>query len=79
MGTGTNWIAALLAIGYQLDEIKNDITKVTPTCYEPALDYVVTKIPRWDLDKFARALLFPNLMWFVPSNLFKHLSFGFAC
>lgn len=45
-------IAALLAIGYQLDEIKNDITKVTPTCYEPALDYVVTKIPRFAFEKF---------------------------
>ena len=40
-------IAALLAIGYRLDEIQNDITKTTPSCYEPALDYVVTKIPRF--------------------------------
>jgi carbamoyl-phosphate synthase large subunit len=45
-------IAALLAVGYQLDELKNDITKVTPTCYEPALDYVVTKIPRFAFEKF---------------------------
>ncbi len=45
-------IAALLAIGYQLDELKNDITQVTPTCYEPALDYVVTKIPRFAFEKF---------------------------
>lgn len=45
-------IAALLAIGYHLDELKNDITKVTPTCYEPALDYVVTKIPRFAFEKF---------------------------
>ncbi|GIL18041.1 MAG: carbamoyl-phosphate synthase (glutamine-hydrolyzing) [Oligoflexia bacterium] len=45
-------IAALLAIGYRLDELKNDITKVTPTCYEPALDYVVTKIPRFAFEKF---------------------------
>lgn len=45
-------IAALLSIGYHLDEIKNDITKVTPTCYEPALDYVVTKIPRFAFEKF---------------------------
>ena len=45
-------IAALLAVGYLLDEIKNDITKVTPTCYEPALDYVVTKIPRFAFEKF---------------------------
>lgn len=48
-------IAALLAIGYNLDEIKNDITKVTPTCYEPALDYVVTKIPRFAFEKFTGA------------------------
>jgi len=46
-------IAALLAVGYRLDEIKNDITKVTPTCYEPALDYVVTKIPRFAFEKFS--------------------------
>ena len=46
-------IAALLAVGYQLDELKNDITKVTPTCYEPALDYVVTKIPKFAFEKFA--------------------------
>ncbi len=45
-------IAALLAIGFQLDEIKNDITKVTPTCYEPSLDYIVTKIPRFAFEKF---------------------------
>lgn len=45
-------IAAMLAIGYHLDEIQNDITKVTPSCYEPALDYVVTKIPRFAFEKF---------------------------
>jgi carbamoyl-phosphate synthase large subunit len=45
-------IAALLAIGYTLDEIQNDITKTTPSCYEPALDYVVTKIPRFAFEKF---------------------------
>ncbi len=45
-------IAALLAVGYQLDELTNDITKVTPTCYEPALDYVVTKIPKFAFEKF---------------------------
>lgn len=48
-------IAALLAVGYALDEIKNDITKVTPSCYEPALDYVVTKIPRFAFEKFVGA------------------------
>jgi carbamoyl-phosphate synthase large subunit len=45
-------IAALLAVGYNLDELQNDITKVTPTCYEPALDYVVTKIPKFAFEKF---------------------------
>lgn len=48
-------IAALLAIGYSLDELKNDITQVTPSCYEPALDYVVTKIPRFAFEKFPGA------------------------
>lgn len=45
-------IAALLAVGYTLDEIQNDITGTTPSCYEPALDYVVTKIPRFAFEKF---------------------------
>ncbi|MEO0334805.1 MAG: carbamoyl-phosphate synthase large subunit, partial [Pseudomonadota bacterium] len=45
-------IAALLAVGYTLDEIQNDITQSTPSCYEPALDYVVTKIPRFAFEKF---------------------------
>ncbi len=45
-------IAALLAVGYELDEIRNDITKSTPSCYEPALDYVVVKIPRFAFEKF---------------------------
>ena len=45
-------IAALLAIGYSLDEITNDITKETPASFEPTIDYVVTKIPRWTFEKF---------------------------
>jgi carbamoyl-phosphate synthase large subunit len=48
-------IAALLAVGYTLDEIPNDITKKTPACFEPALDYVVVKIPRWAFEKFPKA------------------------
>lgn len=48
-------IAALLAVGYCLEEITNDITKSTPSCYEPALDYVVTKIPRFAFEKFTGA------------------------
>jgi carbamoyl-phosphate synthase large subunit len=46
-------IAALLAVGYTLDEIPNDITRVTPASFEPSLDYVVVKIPRWAFEKFA--------------------------
>ncbi len=45
-------IAARLAIGYTLDEIPNDITKQTPASFEPTIDYVVTKIPRWAFEKF---------------------------
>lgn len=45
-------ISALLAIGYQLEEIQNDITKSTPSCFEPALDYVVVKVPRFAFEKF---------------------------
>jgi carbamoyl-phosphate synthase large subunit len=45
-------IAARLAVGYTLDEIRNDITGETPACFEPTIDYVVTKIPRWAFEKF---------------------------
>jgi carbamoyl-phosphate synthase large subunit len=45
-------IAARLAVGYTLDEITNDITKKTPASFEPTIDYVVTKIPRWAFEKF---------------------------
>jgi len=48
-------IAAKLAVGYTLNEIPNDITKVTPASFEPTIDYVVTKIPRWAFEKFPGA------------------------
>ncbi len=48
-------IAAKLAIGYTLDEITNDITRETPACFEPTIDYVVTKIPRFTFEKFPAA------------------------
>src|ERR1700757_3290441 len=48
-------IAAKLAVGYTLDEIPNDITKKTPACFEPTLDYVVVKIPKWQFEKFPGA------------------------
>ncbi|HBB87350.1 MAG TPA: carbamoyl phosphate synthase large subunit [Blastocatellia bacterium] len=48
-------IAAKLAVGYTLDEIPNDITKKTPASFEPTIDYVVAKIPKWDFEKFKEA------------------------
>ena len=48
-------IAALLAVGYRLDELPNDITKKTPACFEPSLDYVVVKVPRFAFEKFPGA------------------------
>jgi carbamoyl-phosphate synthase large subunit len=45
-------IAAKLAIGYTLDELKNQITKTTSACFEPTLDYVIVKMPRWNFEKF---------------------------
>ncbi len=48
-------IAAKLAVGYRLDEITNDITRATPACFEPTIDYVVVKIPRWQFEKFPGA------------------------
>jgi carbamoyl-phosphate synthase large subunit len=56
-------IAALLAVGYTLDEIRNDITRVTPASFEPSLDYCVVKIPRFAFEKFpgAEATLGPQM------------------
>ena len=48
-------IAARLAVGYTLDEIVNDITRETPACFEPSIDYVVVKMPRWTFEKFPDA------------------------
>ena len=48
-------IAAKLAIGYNLDELKNQITKTTSAYFEPAFDYVIVKMPRWNFDKFKGA------------------------
>ena len=48
-------VAAKLAIGYTLDEIQNDITKVTPASFEPSIDYIVTKIPRFNFEKFSES------------------------
>ncbi len=48
-------IAARLAVGYTLDEIPNDITRKTPSCFEPTIDYIVVKIPKWAFEKFPEA------------------------
>jgi len=48
-------IAAKLALGYRLDEIPNDITRLTPASFEPAIDYIVVKVPRWAFEKFPQA------------------------
>jgi carbamoyl-phosphate synthase large subunit len=49
------YVAAKLALGYALTDIKNSVTQKTSACFEPALDYVVLKMPRWDLNKFQNA------------------------
>jgi len=56
-------IAAKLAVGFTLDEIRNDITRETPACFEPTIDYVVVKIPRFTFEKFPQAkdLLTPQM------------------
>jgi carbamoyl-phosphate synthase large subunit len=51
------FIATKIALGYSLSEIENSITKETSTCFEPALDYIVVKFPRWDLQKFRKVSL----------------------
>src|ERR1700726_218967 len=48
-------IAAKLAVGYRLDELRNDLPRETPACFEPTIDYVVTKVPRWTFEKFPEA------------------------
>ena len=48
-------IAAKLAVGYTLDELRNDVTGTTSACFEPSIDYVVTKMPRWTFEKFPEA------------------------
>src|SRR6202030_848030 len=51
----TGFPIAKIAVGYTLDEIPNDITRKTPACFEPTLDYVVVKIPKWQFEKFPGA------------------------
>jgi carbamoyl-phosphate synthase (ammonia) len=46
------FVAAKLSLGYELPDLRNNVTEITTACFEPSLDYVVTKVPRWDLEKF---------------------------
>jgi len=66
-------IAAKLAVGYTLDEIVNDITKMTPACFEPSIDYVVVKIPRWDFEKFHEA---DNSLGIQMKSVGEAMAFG---
>ncbi|MGD2061299.1 MAG: carbamoyl-phosphate synthase large subunit, partial [Acidimicrobiia bacterium] len=66
-------IAALLAVGYTLDEIANDITGATPASFEPALDYVVVKIPRFDFAKFPNV---PNTLGTSMRSVGEAMSIG---
>ncbi len=66
-------MAAKLAVGYTLDEILNDITKKTPACFEPSIDYVVVKIPRWDFEKFHEA---DNTLGIQMKSVGEAMAFG---
>jgi carbamoyl-phosphate synthase/aspartate carbamoyltransferase/dihydroorotase len=69
------YVAAKLALGMPLPSLKNSVTQATTACFEPSLDYVVVKIPRWDLSKFNRVskeelleiCTNPSLSSFIPS------------
>ena len=69
-------IAAKLAVGYTLDEIPNDITKTTPSCFEPVIDYVVLKIPRWDFDKFRSSNPESDVLGIQMKSVGEVMSFG---
>ncbi|MBS1518450.1 MAG: carbamoyl-phosphate synthase large subunit [Bacteroidetes bacterium] len=69
-------IAAKLAVGYTLDEIPNDITKTTPSCFEPVIDYIVVKIPRWDFDKFRSTNPENDVLGVQMKSVGEVMSFG---
>ena len=66
-------IAAKLAVGYTLDEITNDITKQTPACFEPTIDYCVVKIPRWTFEKFPET---PDLLTTSMKSVGETMAIG---
>jgi carbamoyl-phosphate synthase large subunit len=69
-------IAAKLAVGYTLDEIPNDITKMTPSCFEPTIDYIVVKIPRWDFEKFKGVEATSSLLGVQMKSVGEAMAFG---
>jgi carbamoyl-phosphate synthase large subunit len=69
-------IAAKLAVGYTLDEIPNDITKMTPSCFEPVIDYCVVKIPRWDFEKFKGLDASSSLLGVQMKSVGEAMAFG---
>ncbi|CAN5663162.1 carbamoyl-phosphate synthase large subunit [soil metagenome] len=69
-------IAAKLAVGYTLDEIPNDITKTTPSCFEPVIDYIVVKIPRWDFDKYRSSNADNDVLGVQMKSVGEVMSFG---
>src|SRR5438045_2964966 len=69
-------IAAKLAVGYTLDEIPNDITKQTPSCFEPTIDYCVVKIPRWDFEKFKGLEAASSLLGVQMKSVGEAMAFG---
>ena len=69
-------IAAKLAVGYTLDEIPNDITKKTPSCFEPVIDYCVVKIPRWDFEKFKGLEASSSLLGVQMKSVGEAMAFG---
>ena len=66
-------IAAKLSVGYTLNELENDITKVTPASFEPTIDYIVTKIPRFSFEKFSTA---DGLLTTSMQSVGEVMSFG---
>src|ERR671936_3069408 len=66
-------IASKLAVGYTLDEIANDITKATPASFEPTIDYVVTKVPRWAFEKFPGT---PNVLGTKMQSVGEAMAIG---
>ncbi len=86
------YVAAKLALGMPLPSLKNSVTQATTACFEPSLDYVVVKIPRWDLSKFNRVskedllkiCINPSLSSFISSSALRiyhsvPLNFNFSC